>query len=245
MSEPITISGVRVQNKINTESYWRSHNFTPLNGELVFYIPDSSEGRIKFKVGDGIRSLAGLGYAGGVEDKIFNQLGIGSQLTIDENLTPGIYTISPQSTINFKKTQSRVLNTSETATIIHTNYTTKQFSGLFIIYTNGDNPKTETILYQGSSKSNDILFSPFAGGGGENSFDKAEFEEAIEELYFHLGELGDLLTDKIDEEVLKDPYSIEVPTAKAMAEYVQNAVANAASIQLITWDEDDDYNDLP
>ena len=87
------------------------------------------------------------------------------------------------------------------------------------------------------------MFSPLVGG--ENSFDTAKFDEAIEELYFHLGELGDLLTDKIDEEALKDPYSIEVPTAKAMAEYVQKAVANAASIQLITWDEDDDYNDLP
>jgi hypothetical protein len=219
------------------------NNFTPRSGELVFYIPDSSEGRVKFKVGDGNRSLASLEYAGGVDDKIFNQLGIGSQLTINEDLAPGIYAISPQSTINFKKSQSRVLNISETAIIIHTNYTTKQFSGLFIIYTNGNNPKTEIILYQGSSKSNDILFSPLVGG--EYSFDTTKFEEAIEELYFHLGELGDLLTDKIDEEALKDPYSIEVPTAKAMAEYVQKAVANAASIQLITWDEDDDYNDLP
>lgn len=228
MSDPITLSGIRIQNKTNHEYYWRNNNITPLRGELVFYIPDSSEGRVKFKVGDGYNPLSKLDFAGGIDEKVLNQVNANTLLTVDESLSAGIYNISPKALIQFKNGRSYDLNSLETATIIHSVYSNKQFSGLFIIYTNGDNPKAEIMLYQGSSKSNNILFSPLTSG--ENSFDTAKFDEAIEELYFHLGELGDLLTDKVDEAALKDPYSIEVPTAKAMAEYVQNAVANAASI---------------
>ena len=60
MSEPITISGIRIQNKINSESYWNINNITPLPGEIVFYLPDygSSNKQIRFKVGtDGHTSL--------------------------------------------------------------------------------------------------------------------------------------------------------------------------------------------
>lgn len=66
----------------------------------------------------------------------------------------------------------------------------------------------------------------------------------IEELYLHLGELGDLLTDEVSGEGLQGDDKTEIPTARAMAEYVKKALDNVASIRFVTWDPDDDLSDL-
>jgi hypothetical protein len=87
---------------------------------------NSTDGRVKFKVGtDGRTSLRDLEFAGGIDEKVLNQLPVYSSLDIDEKLDAGIYAISPHSTIEFKNGKIYSLNALETATIIHTVYTNK------------------------------------------------------------------------------------------------------------------------
>jgi hypothetical protein len=64
-------------------------------------------------------------------------------------------------------------------------------------------------------------------------------QDLLEFVNTHYGELADALTDKMTPEGLQGDLKTEIPTAKAVNDYVQDALANSSQIQIITWDPED------
>ncbi len=126
------------------------------------------------------------------------------------------------------------------------------YSGELIIY--APDYKYRTVRFKvgdGKTELYKLKFFESGGDSGQGFLNlledyKVQVRKEFEELWWHLGDLGDLLTDEITEEGILGSTKTEIPTATAIAKYVQeNAGSGTTSVQLITWDEDDDYNDLP
>lgn len=70
-----------------------------------------------------------------------------------------------------------------------------------------------------------------------------KIEDLLEYTNEHLGDITDLITDKMTEEGLEGTNKVELPTARAINDYVENKLSNyttqATQVQIITWEEKD------
>ena len=64
-------------------------------------------------------------------------------------------------------------------------------------------------------------------------------QDLLEFVNTHYGELADALTDKMTPEGLQGDLKTEIPTARAVNDYVQGALANQSQVQIITWGPED------
>lgn len=61
---------VTLQHRRATASYWKNKDFVPKPGEIVVYLPDSSESNeVKFKIGDGYHNLSTLEFSASIIPK--------------------------------------------------------------------------------------------------------------------------------------------------------------------------------
>ena len=118
-------------------------------------------------------------------------------------------------------------------------------SGELIIYAPDKNYKTIRLkVGDGDTPLSSLKFFESGGEEGKGILSllqehQNEAEEIWEDLYMHLGELGDLLTDQMTPEGLEGDMKTEIPTARAVKDYVQNSLNNSSQIQIVTWDPDD------
>ena len=61
---------VTLQHRRATASYWKNNDFVPKPGEIVVYLPDSSDSNeVKFKIGDGSHNLSTLEFSASIIPK--------------------------------------------------------------------------------------------------------------------------------------------------------------------------------
>lgn len=61
---------VTLQHRRATASYWKNNDFVPKPGEIVVYLPDSSDSNeVKFKIGDGSHNLSTLEFSSSIIPK--------------------------------------------------------------------------------------------------------------------------------------------------------------------------------
>lgn len=61
---------VTLQHRRATASYWKNNDFVPKPGEIVVYLPDSSDSNeVKFKIGDGYHNLSTLEFSASIIPK--------------------------------------------------------------------------------------------------------------------------------------------------------------------------------
>ena len=70
-----------------------------------------------------------------------------------------------------------------------------------------------------------------------------KIKDLLEYTNEHFGDITDLITDKMTEEGLDGTNKVELPTARAINDYVENKLSNyktdATQVQIITWEADD------